>query len=126
MFSLLVFGWSVFFSFTHFTGFCVHIAHLYFILQADQDGNGTIDFAEFIAMMPAQDKDDDAEQEMLEAFQVFDTDGNGSITADELKSIFNNLGEKLTDEEIDDMIKEADIDGDGEINYEEFVRMMFK
>ena len=55
-------------------------------------------------MMPAQDKDDDAEQEMLEAFQVFDTDGNGSITADELKSIFNNLGEKLTDEEIDEYV----------------------
>ena len=75
--------------------------------QADQDGNGTIDFAEFIAMMPGQEKDDDAEQEMLEAFQVFDTDGNGSITADELKAIFNNLGEKLTDEEIDEYVDET-------------------
>ena len=71
-------------------------------------------------------RDDNAEEEMLEAFQVFDTDGNGSITADELRQIFNNLGEKLTDEEITDMIKEADIDGDGEINYQEFVKMMFK
>jgi calmodulin len=53
-------------------------------------------------MMPRQEKDDDAEAEMLEAFQVFDTDGNGSITADELRQIFNNLGEKLTDEEIDE------------------------
>ena len=35
-----------------------------------------------------------------------------------------NLGEKLTDEEVDEMIAEADIDGDGEINYEEFVKMM--
>jgi calmodulin len=77
-------------------------------------------------MMPRQEKDDDAEEEMLEAFKVFDTDGNGSITADELRQIFHNLGEKLTDEEIEDMIKEADTDGDGEINYHEFVRMMFK
>jgi calmodulin len=94
--------------------------------EADKDGNGTIDFAEFIEFMPRQDKDDNAEDEMLEAFQVFDVDGNGSITADELRQIFLNLGEKLTDEEITDMIKEADIDGDGEINYEEFVKMMFK
>jgi len=77
-------------------------------------------------MMPRQERDDNAEEEMIEAFQVFDTDGNGSITADELRQIFNNLGEKLTDEEISDMIKEADTDGDGEINYQEFVRMMFQ
>mmetsp|Transcript_1314 Transcript_1314/g.2033 ORF Transcript_1314/g.2033 Transcript_1314/m.2033 type:complete len:149 (+) Transcript_1314:117-563(+) len=96
------------------------------IREADKDGNGTIDFSEFIEMMPRQEKDDNAEEEMLEAFQVFDTDGNGSITADELRQIFMNLGEKLTDEEITDMIKEADMDGDGEINYQEFVRMMFK
>lgn len=77
-------------------------------------------------MMPAQERDDNAEEEMLEAFRVFDTDGNGSITADELRQIFNNLGEKLTDEEISDMIEEADTDGDGEINYQEFVTMMFE
>ena len=94
--------------------------------QADEDGNGTIDFAEFIKMMPSQERDDNAEEEMLEAFRVFDTDGNGSITADELRQIFNNLGEKLTEEEIADMIEEADTDGDGEINYQEFVAMMFE
>mmetsp|Transcript_47156 Transcript_47156/g.52542 ORF Transcript_47156/g.52542 Transcript_47156/m.52542 type:complete len:150 (-) Transcript_47156:1616-2065(-) len=96
------------------------------IREADTDGNGTIDFVEFIEMMPGQERDDNAEEEMIEAFRVFDTDGNGSITADELRQIFNNLGEKLTDEEISDMIKEADTDGDGEINYQEFVRMMFQ
>ena len=35
-----------------------------------------------------------------------------------------NLGEKLTDEEVNEMIREADVDGDGQVNYEEFVRMM--
>jgi len=96
------------------------------IKEADEDGNGTIDFAEFIKMMPTQERDDNAEEEMLEAFRVFDTDGNGSITADELRQIFVNLGEKLTEEEIADMIEEADTDGDGEINYQEFVTMMFE
>ena len=100
-----------------------------FVRKADMDGNGTIDFEEFIQMMPAasrNERDENAEEEMREAFQIFDADGNGKITSDELRLIMENLGEKLTDEEITDMVKEADIDGDGEINYEEFVRMMFK
>ena len=56
--------------------------------------------------------------------QVFDKDGNGFISAAELRHVMTNLGEKLTDEEVDEMIAEADVDGDGQINYEEFVKMM--
>ena len=100
-----------------------------FLFQADTDGNGTIDFAEFIQMMPAatrNERDENAEEEMMEAFQIFDSDGNGNISADELRQIMANLGEKMTQEEVEEMVKEADIDGDGQINYEEFVRMMFK
>ena len=62
--------------------------------------------------------------EFKEAFRVFDKDGNGFISAAELRHIMTNLGEKLTDEEVDEMIREADIDGDGQINYEEFVKVM--
>lgn len=51
-------------------------------------------------------------------FQVFDKDGNGFISAAELRHVMTNLGEKLTDEEVDEMIREADIDGDGQVNYE--------
>jgi len=56
--------------------------------------------------------------------KVFDRDGNGFISAAELRHVMTNLGEKLTDEEVDEMIREADVDGDGQINYEEFVKMM--
>ena len=50
--------------------------------------------------------------------QIFDKDSNGYITASELKYVMHSLGEKLTDEEVDEMIKEADLDGDHQINYD--------
>ena len=69
-------------------------------------------------------KDVDNEEELREAFRIFDKEGNGFITASELRHIMMNLGEKLTEEECDEMIREADVMGDGNINYEEFVTMM--
>lgn len=53
---------------------------------------------------------------------MFDRNGDGFISASELRHVMTNLGEKLTDEEVEDMIREADLDGDGLVNYEgEFV-----
>jgi calmodulin len=75
-------------------------------------------------MMARKMKDTGSAEEIMEAFKVFDKDGNGFISAAELRHIMTNLGEKLTDEEVDEMIREADVDGDGQINYEEFVDMM--
>ena len=97
---------------------------LSFAAQVDADGNGTIDFPEFLSLMARKMKDTDTEEELIEAFKVFDRDGNGFISAAELRHVMTNLGEKLTDEEVDEMIREADVDGDGQINYEEFVKMM--
>lgn len=94
------------------------------ISEVDADGNGTIDFPEFLNLMARKMKDTDSEEELKEAFKVFDKDQNGYISAAELGHVMANLGEKLTPEEIDEMIKEADTDGDGQVNYEEFVRMM--
>ncbi|KAK4337176.1 hypothetical protein RND71_043492 [Anisodus tanguticus] len=84
------------------------------INEVDADGNGTIDFPEFLTMMARKMKDTDSEEEIREAFRVFDKDGNGFISAAELRHVMTNLGEKLTDEEVDEMIREADIDGDGQ------------
>merc|ERR1711948_74961 len=94
------------------------------INEVDADGNGTIDFPEFLSLMARKMKDTDTVEEIIEAFKVFDRDGNGFIRAAELRHVMTNLGEKLTDEEVDEMIREADVDGDGQINYEEFVKMM--
>mmetsp|Transcript_8066 Transcript_8066/g.8928 ORF Transcript_8066/g.8928 Transcript_8066/m.8928 type:complete len:150 (+) Transcript_8066:46-495(+) len=94
------------------------------IQDVDSDKSGTIDFPEFLSMMAKQMKNEDTEEEIREAFKVFDKDGNGFISAAELRHVMTNLGEKLTDEEVDEMIREADVDNDGQINYDEFVKMM--
>nr|XP_010917630.2 calmodulin [Elaeis guineensis] len=94
------------------------------ISEVDANGNGTIEFGEFLSLMARKMKETDAEEELKEAFKVFDKDQNGYISANELRNVMINLGEKLTDEEVEQMIREADIDGDGQVNYEEFVRMM--
>ncbi|XP_059170772.1 calmodulin-A-like [Physella acuta] len=94
------------------------------INDVDSDRNGTIEFQEFLVMMSRQMTSGDKEEEMREAFRVFDRDGNGYISAAELRQVMANLGEKLTDAEVDEMIREADMDGDGHVNYHEFMKMM--
>merc|ERR1712188_340717 len=96
------------------------------INEVDADGSGTIDFAEFLSLMSKKMKDADSEEELMEAFKVFDKDGNGFISSVELRHVMTNLGEKLTDDEVDEMIREADVDGDGQVNYDEFVKMMLQ
>lgn len=101
------------------------------LASVDTDRNGVIDFDEFADLMVGHlhtDDPDDAarlnEAELKEAFSVFDKDGNGMISAEELKSALLNLGERLTDEELAAMIAAADRDGNGMIDYEEFILMM--
>merc|ERR1712112_753147 len=89
-----------------------------------QDGSGMIDFPEFLMMMALKADYENAEDQIREAFQVFDGDGNGFINRGELACVMSNLGEKLEPEEIQSMIDECDLDGDGQINYEEFYAMM--
>ncbi|XP_061970374.1 calmodulin-like protein 8 [Populus nigra] len=94
------------------------------ISEVDVDGNGTIEFGEFLNLMARKMRENDAAEELKEAFKVFDKDQDGYISPNELRHVMINLGEQLTDEELEQMIREADLDGDGQVSYEEFVRIM--
>ncbi|XP_066336427.1 calmodulin-2/4-like isoform X3 [Miscanthus floridulus] len=92
--------------------------------EVDADGSGAIDFQEFLTLLARQMREANGadEDELREAFRVFDQDQNGFISRDELRHVLQNLGEKLSDEELAEMLREADSDGDGQINYTEFAK----
>ena len=69
-------------------------------------------------MMSLNMRKSDSDAELREVFNVFDTNGNGYITSEELGNIMSSLGERMTDDDIEDMLREADLDGDGRVSYE--------
>ncbi|XP_032737483.1 calmodulin-like [Lontra canadensis] len=95
-----------------------------FIAHVDTDGDGVISFQEFLAEMAKRMKSWGSEQDIREVFRAFDLDGNGRISVDELKQAMAKLGQTLSQEELDGMIQEADVNKDGQVDYEEFLRIL--
>ena len=96
-------------------------------VEHDADGNGLVDFKLFLVMMARKIKESSAnvQEDIVDAFRVFDKDANGFMSAAELRHVMMNLGDqKFTEEDVEEMIREADVDGDGQINYEDFVARM--
>ncbi|XP_020784006.1 uncharacterized protein cetn2 [Boleophthalmus pectinirostris] len=96
------------------------------INEVDKEGTGKISFTDFLAVMTQKMAEKDSKEEILKAFRLFDDDETGKISFKNLKRVAKELGENLTDEELQEMIDEADRDGDGEVNQQEFLRIMKK
>jgi len=96
------------------------------ISDIQKENAGTIDFNDFLQLMSQKMAEKDSKEEILKAFRLFDDDSTGKISFKNLKRVAKELGENLTDEELQEMIDEADRDGDGEINEQEFLRIMKK
>lgn len=96
------------------------------ISEVDADNSGALDFAEFLTMMVRKMRGVDVLDEINSAFASFDKDGSGTIDKKELEAILNNVDEKLSAADINQMMTEADVDGDGQINYSEFANMLIQ
>lgn len=94
------------------------------IKELDPDNTGNVDFPGMLTVISRKLAVRDSEAEILEAFRVFDQDGNGFITEAQLREVLTSLGEKLSDEEIDTMHREVDVERDSVIPYEQFVKRM--
>ncbi|XP_062405782.1 calmodulin-like protein 4a [Sardina pilchardus] len=88
------------------------------------DKKGELDFSTFLTMMHRQVQQEDPKAEILEAMRMTDKKKQGYILATELRAKLTGLGEKLTNKEVDDLFKEANVGRDGIIRYEEFTRMV--
>eukprot|EP00745_Piridium_sociabile_P041893 TRINITY_DN83508_c0_g1_i1.p1 TRINITY_DN83508_c0_g1~~TRINITY_DN83508_c0_g1_i1.p1 ORF type:complete len:170 (+),score=58.42 TRINITY_DN83508_c0_g1_i1:69-512(+) len=94
------------------------------ITEFENRGKRTLALQEVTAILSKYEFAPETSDNLREAFRIFDKEGNGMVNAVELRHVLTNLGEKLSDEEVDEMIREADITGDGQVNYNEFVKVM--
>ena len=104
--------------------------------DADRDGSGSVDFREFVELMIKREAEKETIDDLKQVFRVFDKvtfsatffnwdkmkcqDGNGYVSTSEIKFVLNSVGLHFTDEEILEMVQEADIDGDQHVSFDEF------
>ncbi|CAK9101052.1 unnamed protein product [Durusdinium trenchii] len=86
-------------------------------------GQGMLDFNEFLEIMTAKMSEKDSKEQIVKAFQLF-KGPTGKISFEDLKAVARELGENMSDEELQEMIREADKDDDGEVSEEEFMRII--
>ncbi|PNW84589.1 hypothetical protein CHLRE_03g150300v5 [Chlamydomonas reinhardtii] len=94
------------------------------VKDIDPDNRGVVDYKEFEKIMTRDIREYDNEQDLKAAWKVFDKAGAGSIATSELKHVLTSVGEKLSPEEIAEMIAEADPDKSGKVLYDNFIKMM--
>jgi len=94
------------------------------IEDIDKDGSGTIDLDEFQTMMTARIGDAASREERMKLFALFDDDSTGGITFKNIKRVAEDLGENMSDEDLQEMFDLGDQDGDGVVSPDEFLAVL--
>jgi len=94
------------------------------ITELDSDGNGNLDFNEFFGLMTTKISDKNTRAQYAKVFAIYDDERKGYITAENLVHVAQTLGETITIEEVNELIKRADTDHDGVVSEEEFYAIM--
>ena len=98
------------------------------IQDADEENKGTVSFPQLLAALQKRLREGDPKEELIEAFRVFDLKNTGSVSTEDLIDIIvkfhNEVG--VSESEVAQLVKDADFDGDGLIDYNEFVKMLFE
>ncbi|PPD90854.1 hypothetical protein GOBAR_DD12202 [Gossypium barbadense] len=94
------------------------------IKEFDADGDGFINFNEFIELNTKGVDSEEVLENLKDAFSVYDIDGNGWVSAEELHEVLKSLGEECSIAECRKMISGVDNDGNGMIDFEEYKVMM--
>ena len=91
--------------------------------EIDVSGDGELDFDEFVTLMEKQTNyvDESDEELVLRAFKSFDKDHDGKITNYEFKYILTQMGDKFSQDELDLLFKECDLDINGILDYQDFI-----
>ena len=96
------------------------------ITDLDKNKSGNIDFEEFLDMMTARMSDKDTREDISKVFRLFDDDCTGTITLRNLRRVAKELGETMSDEELQEMIDRADSNGDAAVTMDDFYNIMTK
>eukprot|EP00658_Telonema_sp_P-2_P081614 TRINITY_DN841_c0_g1_i2.p1 TRINITY_DN841_c0_g1~~TRINITY_DN841_c0_g1_i2.p1 ORF type:complete len:218 (+),score=56.67 TRINITY_DN841_c0_g1_i2:106-759(+) len=94
------------------------------LMDVDKDNSGDVDLEEFIAAMKSKYLDTDGPEIIRNAFDVFDTDGSGSLSYEEMTDVLKNLGDSLEPPMIRRLIEASDLDKNGEVDLDEFMAMV--
>ena len=93
-------------------------------IQSSGDKSNLINFEKFIDLYEKLINNQDSEEDIINELKKLDKNGNGTITVNDLKNLLTNFGEVLTKEEIDDIIQESNADKSGNINIENFAKIL--
>merc|ERR1712066_214252 len=96
------------------------------IKEIDTDGSGELEFTEWLEMMTARLSDKTPRSEIERVFKLFDDDRTGEISLANLKRVANDLGEEVSNEELQEMVTRNDVDKDGSWTLDDFYAVMTK